>query len=237
MLDLKNISFWYRRNALPVVHKCNFSVGDEEFVVLTGPSGCGKSTLLRIAAGLLIHDFDAFPERGHVLEGHCLWNHVEFRAPLMDFAYVPQMFQQTLLRGRTVKANVLMGVPKKSVTAALKHSELLLSKTGISDLENVPVCELSGGQQQRVAICRALVNRPRIVFMDEPFANLDPLLKPEITSLLKDLRTEFKLSTCIVTHDLLHARELADTIVKIENRSGRPMYSCEKVSVHSMSQP
>src|SRR5262249_31537595 len=100
----------------------------------------------------------------------------------------------------------------------------LMSTSGIAEAAHMNILRLSGGQQQRVAICRALIKKPKILFMDEPFANLDPTLKPGIGELLRKLRQEYNLSLMIVTHDIEGALTLADRILGIKSRYSTPEY-------------
>jgi len=101
---------------------------------------------------------------------------------------------------------------------------MLIRETGIVDAALLNIRQLSGGQQQRVAICRALVTKPRLLFMDEPFANLDPTLKPTMDELLFRLRRRYNLSVLMVTHDIEGAVRIADEVVGVKPGYSRPFY-------------
>jgi ABC-type nitrate/sulfonate/bicarbonate transport system ATPase subunit len=224
-LQVRELSFWFDERELPVVHRCSFDVAPNEFVAIMGASGCGKSTLLRIVSGLMHSYVTEYPESGYKLQGKVLWGGKPVRAPVAEFAYVPQNFSITLMPALTAEENVQLAVRAEGISqdkcAMAKH---LMEQSNIYDQRGVKVRQLSGGQQQRVAICRALITRPRLLFMDEPFANLDPTLMPEMSKLLQTLSAESKNSLLFVTHDLSHAKQIANRIIVVDVRQGRPLY-------------
>lgn len=226
MLEIRNASFWYAVEHPPIVYDCNVSVGECEFVAVIGESGSGKSTLLRLACGLLQQSLRQRGESAGALLGTAEYFGDQIDRPHHSFGYVPQNFAAALVPSLNVIDNILLparhgGIDVEEAARAQKLMEL----SGIAALADEFVYRISGGQKQRVAICRALINQPRVVFMDEPFANLDPSLRPEIGDLLKRLRTESSLAILFVTHDVSGAVRLADRIVGVRRLYGRPEYT------------
>jgi ABC-type nitrate/sulfonate/bicarbonate transport system ATPase subunit len=218
-LILDRISFWYRDSEPPVVYECNFRVPDRQFAAIVGESGGGKSTILRLACGLIQHQMNGLADRPGRMEGRVRFGDSEIREPRPEFAYVPQDFQAALIPSMTAHQNVLLAAGSDWRRREGRCARLL-EATGIGDVAHLYPRQLSGGQRQRVAICRALLTEPKMLFMDEPFANLDPTLKPEMSSLLKSLRDDEQLrSLLLVTHDIENAADLADLVIGV--RRGR----------------
>ncbi len=181
-----------------------------EFVSLVGPSGCGKTTLMKIASGLLS------PTHGTVLfednEG----------APLATQKGV--VFQSpVLLPWRTVLENIVLPaqVQKTSVAAARKRAQELLELVQIPQTANKYPGELSGGMQQRVNIARALLNKPGVLFMDEPFGALDAMTRENLNAELQDIHSREGITVLFVTHDIPEAIFLSDRIAVMSAGPGR----------------
>ncbi|MFH0801857.1 MAG: ATP-binding cassette domain-containing protein [bacterium] len=224
-LTVNNLSFWYHTTEFPTVYRCSFSVAKNEFVAIVGESGGGKSTLLRLVCGLLQAQNRERPELEYRIEGIVEYDGNNILKPHSEFAYVPQNFQAGLLPALSVRDNILLAVKRDGITKdKLEYADALMKLSGIIDVAQFKVGHLSGGQQQRVAICRALITKPCVLFMDEPFANLDPTLKPEMSKLLKHLRDEYSLLLLFVTHDIENATNLADKIVGVKCGYGKPKY-------------
>jgi len=192
----------YRDNAsnLEVLKDINFTVNEGEFLAIQGPSGAGKSTLLHILGGL------DNPTKGAVyFEDADIYGLDEnarsaFRNRKVGFVF--QFFH--LLPELTALENVLLPSilkswweRKKNLGRALE----LLERLGLSGRLNHKSAVLSGGEQQRVAICRALINRPRLLLCDEPTGNLDSENGENILRLLTELNRNEKITVLIVTHD------------------------------------
>lgn len=181
-----------------------------EFISLVGPSGCGKSTLLRLLSGLDL------PDSGSVVH--------ESTSVGGPTAGVGMVFQQpTLLPWRTVLDNVLlpielMGGSKQEYVAEAKE---LLATVGLKDFANRYPSELSGGMQQRVGICRALIQRPKVLLMDEPFAALDLLTRKEMAIELLRICELRPITVVFVTHSITEAVLLSDRVAVISPRPGR----------------
>jgi NitT/TauT family transport system ATP-binding protein len=184
----------------------DLSIDEGSFVAMIGPSGCGKSTLLRIIAGL-----DA-PDEGTV--------EVASRAR-GEVAYV---FQDAhLLPWRSVAANValpleLRGVPREEREAAVLKA---LEDVELSDAASRYPAELSGGMRMRASIARALVTRPKLLLMDEPFAALDELTRQRLDERLLAVWQQHRLTVLFVTHSIFEATFLAERAVVFSSRPGR----------------
>jgi NitT/TauT family transport system ATP-binding protein len=182
-----------------------------EFIALVGPSGCGKSTLLRILAGLIK------PSAGRVeVGGQALAEPRERTGIVFQAA--------TLLPWANVLDNILfpLRVAGKPVTGALRETARELIKVaGLTGFETRSPRELSGGMQQRVAICRALLNDPDLLLMDEPFGALDALTREEMTLELLRIWAARPKTVVFVTHSIPEAVLLADRVVVMSARPGR----------------
>lgn len=182
-----------------------------EFVALVGPSGCGKSTLLRLLAGL---------ERA--VQGSVL---VEGLSPEAAGEMVGLVFQKpTLLEWLTVEANILLPVRiqrGRPGPADRAEARALMEMAGIAAFANRHPSELSGGMQQRAAICRALIQDPEVLLMDEPFGALDALTREEMCFELLRIWSERRKTILFVTHSIPEAVLLADRVVVMTSRPGR----------------
>jgi sulfonate transport system ATP-binding protein len=191
-----------RFGALEVVRDVDLGVARGELVAILGPSGCGKSTLLRIAAGL-DRDFS----------GTATFDGVPIRGPGPERGLVFQ--EHRLLPWLTVAANValpLTGAPDPERVAAA------LRLVGLDGFERAYPHQLSGGMAQRAGLARALVNRPRLMLLDEPFAALDWMTRVRLQDELGTLNDSAKI---IVTHDLEEAVFLGDRVLVLSGRPGR----------------
>ena len=199
-----------RGGAVEALRDVTLHVGAGEFVSLIGPSGCGKSTLLRLVNGLL-----------PVSSGRVLVDGAAVRGAHPDMAMVFQA--PVLLPWATVLANVLFPLTLKGRTGAADEERArgLLGKVGLAGFEGRLPRELSGGMQQRVAICRALVQRPRVLLMDEPFGALDALTREELSLELLDIWAGTGMTVLFVTHSIAEAVLLSDRVVALAARPGR----------------
>ncbi|NMG17656.1 ABC transporter ATP-binding protein [Aromatoleum bremense] len=178
-----------------------------QVMALVGPSGCGKTTLLHLCAGLVP------VQRGQLENG---------------FARPAVMFQQPrLLPWKTARDNIALGLRAAGVpsTERIRRSAAMARAVGLDDLalDQFPHA-LSGGMQSRVALARALVLAPDLLLMDEPFSALDIGLKGQLHHLLLDHQREHGLAVLMITHDLMEAVRLADTILVMAPEPGRIVY-------------
>jgi NitT/TauT family transport system ATP-binding protein len=184
-----------------VLDNIDLSVATGELCTLVGPSGCGKSTLLRLVLG------QEFPDQGKVMiDG----NFASYPDPHRGIVYQ----KYSLYPHLTVLDNVLLGLrlkrqqwwlPWRFDQDAQEQSMAMLEQLRLADARNKYPHELSGGMQQRVAIAQALVTRPPILLMDEPFGALDPDTREQMQVYLMELHEQYKLTIFFVTHDLEEA--------------------------------
>ncbi|MDB5992725.1 MAG: transporter ATP-binding protein [Herbaspirillum sp.] len=188
----------------------DLAVGKGEFVAVVGPSGCGKSTLLAIAAGLDV------PTAGTVrIDGTAL------NGPRRGVATVFQ--NDHLLPWRTIEDNLLLplelrgGIGEEQRCAAAD----LLKQVGLAQFARKYPHELSGGMRQRAAICRALIQQPDLLLMDEPFGALDALTREQMIVDLQALWLSRRNSVLFITHGIEEAVFLADRVIVMSPRPGR----------------
>jgi NitT/TauT family transport system ATP-binding protein len=188
----------------------SFEFGEGDLVALLGPSGCGKTTLLRIVGGLIAKT------AGSVTIGER-----EITRPMGDYGFVFQA--PSLMPWRNVLDNVLfpMEILRRNDAEARRHALELLDLVGLSGFVSARPHQLSGGMQQRVALCRALIHRPRLLLMDEPFGALDELTRLEMNDLLLRIRRETRASVLFVTHSISEAVYLSDKVVVFSKRPAR----------------
>ena len=207
---------------LTVLREVSFQVPQGALVAIVGPSGSGKTTLLGLLAGL------DTPTRGQVvLDGADLTamsedDRAQLRGEKVGFVF--QSFQ--LIPTLTAIENVQVPLELRGETGAAARARDLLGRVGLADrLDHVP-SQLSGGEQQRVAIARAFVNRPRILFADEPTGNLDGATGERIVKLLEELNRESGSTIVLVTHDAGLAERTQRVLrlaagAVVEDREGR----------------
>ena len=192
---------------LVAIESISFDLAAGQLATLLGPSGCGKTTFLRIVAGLIA------ASRGTVqIDGR------DVTEPHPDFGIVFQ--QANLMPWRTVLNNVLfpMEILGRRDARAVARAEELLSLVGLAGFESSYPGELSGGMQQRVALCRALIHRPKLLLMDEPFGALDELTRMEMQDLLLDIRAKTGATVMFVTHSIAEAVYISDAVVVFSKR-------------------
>lgn len=188
-----------------VLQKINVNIRPGEFVVLLGPSGCGKTTLLRLIAGLEEPSLGQVRFDGKVMNG--------LPPEQRDVAMVFQNY--SLYPHLTAFGNIAfplrnLHIPRGELEATVRHMAQLLQIEQC--LDRLP-SELSGGQLQRIAIARALVRRPQVFLMDEPFSNLDAPLRASLRTMVKRLHQELGTTFVYVTHDQNEALSLGERIL------------------------
>ena len=190
--------------------RVSLEIADQEIVCLVGPSGCGKSTLLNMVAG-----FDA-PTLGEVRVGD-----TEVRVAGPDRIVVFQT--PALFPWMTVRDNIAFGPRKRGVPArqCREDAARYMHAMGLDDFAGHYPYQLSGGLRQRVQIASALVNRPDVLLMDEPFVALDFQTRLGIQELLLEIWDEFQPTILFITHDVEEAVFLADRLYVMTRRPGR----------------
>jgi putative ABC transport system ATP-binding protein len=199
VLEAQEISKSYVAGSrrISVLDHISLSVAQGEFLVVQGESGSGKSTLLSILSGL-----DTVDEGRVLIEGRDITNLAEDElAPIRNssFGFVFQSYH--LVPSLTALENVMFPAELRSDRQSREKAERLLMRVGLSDRSASFPHQLSGGEKQRCAICRALINEPRIIFADEPTGNLDSLNGKAVLDLLLELRREKNATLVLVTHN------------------------------------
>jgi len=213
-LVLRATDVWksYDDGAISVLKGVNFEAIQGQTVALCGPSGCGKSTLLHLLGGL------DEPDRGHIsVNGVELHRH-RSRLHLLrhEIGFVFQM--HNLIPDLTLEENCLIptvaaGVDRQTARARLK---LLTDSTGLSHRLHNRIQKLSGGERQRTALCRALMNSPRILLADEPTGSIDEGTSTTVFQLLLDIAATEGVTVVMATHDRALA-EQCDRLVEMHD--------------------
>jgi NitT/TauT family transport system ATP-binding protein len=208
-VDHVSVRFRSRDGEVAALDDVSLRVASGEFVAIVGPSGCGKSTLLKLVSGLLR------PSAGRVRLGG-----EEVAGPRRDIGYVFQ--RAALLEWRSARRNILLQAEMRGMAAgpAGQRADELIAMTGLTGFENAYPHELSGGMQQRVALCRALLHRPPVLLMDEPFGALDALTREQMNVELRRIWQETRTTVLLVTHSIAEAVYLADRVVVMTPRPG-----------------
>jgi NitT/TauT family transport system ATP-binding protein len=196
--------------AFEAVQEVSFSIEPGELVCVIGPSGCGKSTLLGALAGHIAPASGKLHVDGAPVTG-----------PHPDRGIVFQ--HHTLFPWKTARDNVAFGPKMRGVAKGerRRQADAILDLVGLADFAGRYPKQLSGGMQQRVEIARVLVNKPRLLLMDEPFGALDALTRMMMQELLLDIWTRVRTTIVFVTHDIDEALFLADRIIVMSPRPGR----------------
>lgn len=215
ILEAENVIKLYKQYDATVtaVDRVNLKVNDGEFIAIIGASGSGKSTLLHIMAGLDKPNSGTVKIRSNDITKMKKDELSRFRGQYIGFIFQ----KHNLIPQFTALENILIPTVmcNKEECRYEEHLKKLVSLLGLEDrLHHLP-SELSGGQQQRVAIARALINRPQVLFADEPTGNLDRKNADEVLSLLLETRKAIGQTIIMVTHDLTIA-DKADRIYKMD---------------------
>ncbi|MEJ0021379.1 MAG: ABC transporter ATP-binding protein [Candidatus Doudnabacteria bacterium] len=221
VITLKNITKYFEEDKKQLLILDNISLEIEagEFFVLVGPSGSGKSTILRIASGLE-KDY-----KGEVILGKDITD--------LDMSFVFQQF--ALLPWLTVRQNIELGLFSKKLDENLRNSVVAkeLKQFGLEKFAHVYPKDLSGGMKQRVGIARAWATNPKIIFMDEPFSELDSFTAEELRHELLKIWTDRKTTIVLVTHIIAEALELADRVAVLTQRPAK----LERVVKNNLPRP
>ena len=199
---------------LYAVNRVDFSVEDGEFIAIIGASGSGKSTLLQILAGLDRPTSGTVKIRSNDITKMNADELSRFRGRFVGFVFQ----KHNLIPQFTALENILVPTVmcNREELRYEEHLKKLIDALQLSDRLNHLPSEMSGGQQQRVAIARALINRPQVLFADEPTGNLDRENADEVLELLLETRKTIGQTIVMVTHDISIA-EKADKIYKMDD--------------------
>ncbi len=219
LLTLRDV--WVEYGDKVVLEKVNLGVEAGAFVSIIGPSGAGKSTLLRVILGqeaptqgsILLDGQPLAPEcgpdRGVVFQRYSVFPHLT-------------ALENTVFGLECAKAPFLTRLYGSARRAAMGEATAMLQAVGLGDSLHVYPAQLSGGMQQRLAIAQALVKRPRILLLDEPFGALDPGIRADMHALIVKLWRDYALTIIMVTHDLREAFTLGTRVLAIDKRRHDP---------------
>ena len=210
MIELTGVSKRYDSGHL-AVSEIEFEMRAHEIVAVIGPSGCGKSTILRLIAGLDL------PTTGRV----CVAGH-QVKGPDRSAGIVFQ--QPRLMPWLNVERNVAFGLDRSAPQGAAREA---IARVGLSDFAGALPRELSGGMAQRTAIARALVTRPPVLLLDEPFSSLDAFTRADLQGHLLEVWDWYRPTMFLVTHDIDEALILADRILVLGGSPGTIKSSME----------
>ena len=200
LLEAKNLSRFFQEGdeLIKAVNNINFSIKENEKIVIYGRSGSGKSTLLNLLSGL-----DTYTE-GKISYKNISYDNQQnklshLRKENMGFVYqFHHLLKEFTALENVALSSMIIGISKKN---SLSKASEILKKFGLNErLHHFP-SQLSGGEKQRVAMARALINKPDLIFLDEPTGNLDNLTSKEVINYLNACANEFKSSIIVATHD------------------------------------
>ncbi|MEJ8573927.1 ABC transporter ATP-binding protein [Microbaculum marinum] len=212
LVSLRDISKVFS-NGTVALKDMSLDIGAGEFVSLLGPSGCGKSTVLRIISGL-----------GEPSSGEIRWGHATRDRHGHEEHGIGFVFQEpTLMPWATVFKNVWLPLRLKGKSRRAARQEVMeaLATVGLDGFADAYPRELSGGMKMRVSIARALVTRPKLLLMDEPFAALDEITRFKLNNDLLHLWETFGWTVIFVTHSVFESVYLSNRIVVMASRPGR----------------
>jgi energy-coupling factor transport system ATP-binding protein len=215
-LELTRVSYSYPGSAAPALRDLTLEVAEGEFVVLAGSSAAGKSTLLRLASGLVPHFHGGRFEGSAEICGMDLRDH----GPAALAGQVGTLFQdpETQIVMGTVRAELAFPLENRGhgAVAVARGVEEAALALGIEGLLERTTLELSGGELQRVALAAALVGRPRLLALDEPTSQLDPVAGDELLGLLRRLNEEWGTTILLAEHRLERCLAAADRVIALE---------------------
>lgn len=209
MIDIKNLTKNYDKKC--ILKNINLKINDNEQVSIIGKSGCGKSTLLRCIARLEKID------KGQILIDNENVNNIkEF------YNKVGMVFQSfNLFENMTVLENLIIAPVKLKIQTrdeAIKLAKGYLKEINLENKINEYPKNLSGGEKQRVAIIRALMEKPKILLLDEPTSSLDPQMKKEVLELISKLK-DYNMTIIVVSHELNFVKDFSSRIIFLDNKT------------------
>jgi NitT/TauT family transport system ATP-binding protein len=219
LLQLRNI--WVEYGDKVVLERVNLDIAAGSFVSIIGPSGAGKSSLLRVVLGqeapmrgsILLDDTplkpECGPDRGVVFQRYSVFPHLSVLGnTLFGLECAQAPFTARLFGARR--------------RAAVAEAEEMLVAVGLGDSLHLYPAQMSGGMQQRLAIAQALIKRPRILLLDEPFGALDPGIKADMHALITRLWADYSLTVIMVTHDIKEAFSLGTRVLTLDKQRRDP---------------
>lgn len=235
IVKLENLSFRYMRGTVPALSDIDLSVRAGEFIGITGPAGAGKTTLLSCINGVIPHYYAGELQGRVVVDGlevatctlHELAGHIGFVFEDPDFQMVSITVEEEIAFGPEN-----LGIPPHEIELRIQDA---LQKTGISNLRERAISTLSGGQKQRVAISAALGMLPKVLLLDDPTSELDPVGTQEVISALRAINHQLGITILMVSQNMEQLVENADRILVLsEGRlilDGAPREICMRADV------
>lgn len=209
ILSIQNITKTFDNGKVVALNNVSFDLKTGNVLAVVGESGSGKTTLIRIIAGLEVLDSGAVSLRDSVVISEKVFVAPEKRNVGMvfqDYALFPHM---------TVFKNIAYGLSKSDDKK--QRVKEVLDLVGLPDVPKRYPHELSGGQQQRIALARALAPKPELLILDEPFSNLDALLRAQIREEISSIVRKTNTTAIFVTHDIKDALAISDEIMVLQN--------------------
>ncbi|MEM3833115.1 MAG: ABC transporter ATP-binding protein [Thermoprotei archaeon] len=218
-ISVKDLSFTYSGSDYPALVNINMNIMEGQFVLITGPSGCGKTTLLRTFNGLIPNFYPGDLKGDVKIYGLSVKEHRTFELA----KYVGMVFQdpENQLLTLSVERDIAFGLENLGFRKEeiKERVDWALNVVGIERLREKAPHELSGGEQQKVAIAAAIAMQPKILVLDEPLSNLDPMSAKNIVELLEQLRRKLRLTIVVSEHRLDLLSKHADLIFIMKSGS------------------
>ncbi|WP_051263782.1 ABC transporter ATP-binding protein [Tenacibaculum ovolyticum] len=209
LLEVKEVKKTFNKGNIVALNNVSLSLIKGNIVAIVGESGSGKTTLIRLITGLEVLDSGTISLKNKVVSSNSVFIEPQFRNVGMvfqDYALFPHF---------TIFDNIAYGISK--LPNKKERVKEVLDLVGLSDKEKNYPHELSGGQQQRVALARALAPKPELLILDEPFSNLDVILRNQLRKDVQRILKETNTTAIFVTHDIKDAIEISDEILVLQN--------------------
>jgi len=213
MIEIINLSKSFGSNK--VLEDLNLTINSGETMVIIGRSGCGKSVLLKHIIGLLKPDFGQV-----IIDGADVGRMDDKQLDRLRLTFGMLFQGAALFDSLTVYENVSFALREHTDTPESdirKKVAISLAMVGLKDIEELMPAELSGGMRKRVGLARAICNDPKIILYDEPTTGVDPIGADAINELIIDLSKKLKVTSIVVTHDMVSAYKVADRIAMLYN--------------------
>lgn len=206
ILQLKKLTKTFSKGKVKALNEISFSLSKGKILAVVGESGSGKTTLIRIITGLETQDYGNVVFKNNVVSSNTIFIEPEKRN-------IGMVFQEyALFPHFTVFDNIAFGISKNKNQRVTE----VLALVALKGFEKRFPHELSGGQQQRVALARALAPKPELLILDEPFSNLDVILRQQLRSDIKEILKKTNTTSIFVTHDIKDALKISDEILVLQ---------------------
>lgn len=230
LVEVRNLTKNFK--GAKAVDGISFDIHEGEIVGLLGPNGAGKTTTIRMMLSLIIPDSGEI----HILGKDLSFNREEILKQV-NFTFVNNTFGGRL----TVKETLNFFAKLYEVNEADKIIKDLLEKFEISNLKDKKTRELSSGELSRIALCKAMINKPKILFLDEPTASLDPDIADKTRILIKDIKRQYGMTILYTSHNMHEVEEMCDRIIFLHKGkiiiSGTPLEITREIIHESAKEP